>query len=61
MQLPLAPAVRPRADSMRLTALGTGVPRVMRSQFTTSYYLELGNGQKFLFDIGDVSSRPPCH
>jgi ribonuclease BN (tRNA processing enzyme) len=42
---------------MRLTALGTGVPRVMRSQYATSYLLQLGDGQSFLFDIGDVRRR----
>jgi ribonuclease BN (tRNA processing enzyme) len=43
------------AGCMRLTALGTGVPRVTRSQYSTSYLLQLGSGQMFLFDIGDVS------
>jgi len=41
---------------MRLVALGTGVPRVTRSQYGSSYLLQLGNGRSFLFDIGDVSS-----
>ncbi|KAI8470327.1 MAG: beta-lactamase-like protein [Monoraphidium minutum] len=48
-----SPLPPPAADHLRLTALGTGVPRVTRSQYTTSYLLELGSGQSFLFDIGD--------
>jgi hypothetical protein len=42
--------------TLRLTALGTGVPRVSRSQFCTSYLVQLGDAPKrsFLFDIGDV-------
>jgi hypothetical protein len=51
---PAAPTPAP-AGRMRLTALGTGVPRAMRRQYCTSYLLQLGDGRSFLFDIGDVS------
>ncbi len=39
-------------DEMRLTALGTGVPNVQKSQASSCWLLELGNGEKFLFDLG---------
>jgi ribonuclease Z len=35
------------ADEMRITALGTGMPNQ-----SISYLVELGNGDKFLFDMG---------
>lgn len=39
-------------DEIRLIALGTGMPLARRSQAATCWLLELGNGDKFLFDIG---------
>ncbi|UCH47821.1 MAG: MBL fold metallo-hydrolase [Betaproteobacteria bacterium] len=40
------------ADEIRLVALGTGMPLARRSQAATCWLIELGNGDKFLFDIG---------
>ncbi len=37
---------------IRLIALGTGMPAARRSQAATCWLVELGNGDKFLFDIG---------
>ena len=37
---------------IRLIALGTGMPSARRSQAATCWLVELGNGDKFLFDIG---------
>jgi ribonuclease Z len=39
-------------DEMRITALGTGMPNQTKKAVSISYYVELGNGDKFLFDIG---------
>ena len=39
-------------DEMRLTALGTGTPQLRPSQAAASWFLELGNGDKFFFDMG---------
>jgi ribonuclease Z len=43
------------ADEMRVIALGTGRPFVRRAQANTSWLLELGNGDKFVFDFGSGS------
>ncbi|MDH4020382.1 MAG: MBL fold metallo-hydrolase [Xanthomonadales bacterium] len=40
------------ADEMRITALGTGMPNQTRAAVSISYLVELGNGDKFLFDTG---------
>jgi ribonuclease Z len=40
------------ADEMRITALGTGMPNQTKRAVSISYLVELGNGEKFLFDIG---------
>ena len=40
------------ADEMRITALGTGMPNQTKKAVSISYLLELGNGDKFLFDAG---------
>jgi len=37
---------------MRITALGTGMPNQTKRAVSISYLVELGNGEKFLFDIG---------
>ncbi len=39
-------------DEMRITALGTGMPNQTRASVSISFLLELGNGDKFLFDLG---------
>jgi len=39
-------------NEIRLIALGTGMPAARRSQAATCWLVELGNGDKFLFDIG---------
>ncbi|TDJ30506.1 MAG: MBL fold metallo-hydrolase [Gammaproteobacteria bacterium] len=39
-------------NEMRITALGTGMPNQTRAAVSISYLVELGNGDKFLFDIG---------
>jgi ribonuclease Z len=40
------------ADEMRITALGTGMPNQTKAAVSISYLVELGNGEKFIFDIG---------
>lgn len=42
-------------DEMRVIALGTGTPNFRHSQASASWLVELGNGDKFLFDIGTGS------
>ena len=38
---------------MRVTALGTGMPNVITgAQKASGWYVELGNGEKFMFDLG---------
>jgi len=39
-------------DEMRVVALGTGMPSVRPKQAAACFLVELGNGDKFLFDIG---------
>jgi ribonuclease Z len=41
-----------KKDEARLIALGTGMPAARRSQAATCWLVELGNGDKFLFDLG---------
>ncbi len=43
------------ADEMRITALGTGMPNQTKAAASISYLVELGNGDKFLFDVGSGS------
>ncbi len=43
------------ADEMRVIALGTGTPNFRRSQASAAWLVELGNGEKFIFDIGTGS------
>ena len=40
------------SDEMRIIALGTGMPNQTRKAVSISYLVELGNGDKFLFDLG---------
>jgi ribonuclease Z len=43
------------ADEMRIIALGTGMPNQTRSAVSIAYLVELGNGDKFIFDMGSGS------
>ena len=40
-------------DEMRVISLGTGTPNFRRSQASAAWLVELGNGEKFIFDIGE--------
>jgi len=42
-------------DEMRVSACGTGMPAARHRQAATCFLVELGNGDKFLFDIGTGS------
>jgi ribonuclease Z len=42
-------------DEMRVTACGTGMPTVRPKQAAACWLVELGNGDKFVFDIGAQS------
>ncbi len=42
-------------DEIRMIACGTGLPAARRDQAATCWLLELGNGDKFLFDVGTGS------
>jgi len=42
-------------DEMRVVALGTGMPSARPKQAAACFLVELGNGEKFLFDIGSGS------
>ena len=42
-------------DEMRVIALGTDTPLFRRSQASASWLVELGSGEKFIFDIGTGS------
>ncbi len=44
------------SDEMRLISCGTGMPTARESQAATCWLLELGNGDKFLFDVGTGSA-----
>ena len=39
-------------DEMRVVALGTGMPTIRPKQAAACFLVELGNGDKFLFDLG---------
>ncbi|MGF1734953.1 guanitoxin biosynthesis MBL fold metallo-hydrolase GntH [Photobacterium satsumensis] len=39
-------------DEMRITTIGSGNPPVRLGQASTSWLVELGNGDNFIFDIG---------
>ena len=42
-------------DEMRITACGTGMPNARPKQAAACWLVELGNGDKFIFDIGSGS------
>ena len=44
-------------DEMRLIACGTGMPTARPKQAASCWILELGNGDKFLFDVGTGSNE----
>ena len=44
-------------DEMRIIACGTGMPNARPKQAAACWIVELGNGDKFLFDIGLGSSE----
>ncbi len=46
-----------RPDEMRLIACGTGMPTARPKQAASCWLLELGNGDKFIFDIGTGSNE----
>ena len=45
------------ADEMRVIACGTGMPTTRSAQAAACFLVELGNGDKFLFDIGSGSAE----
>jgi ribonuclease Z len=47
-------------DEMRVIALGTGMPNLRPSQMSASWFVELGNGDKFFFDLGTGSISRFC-
>ena len=48
-----------RAEEMRVLACGSGMPMPRLKQAAACFLIELGNGEKFIFDLGRVRS-PPC-
>ena len=44
-------------DEMRVIALGTGMPNARPKQAASCFLIELGNGDKFLFDAGTGSAE----
>ena len=44
-----------KKDEIRLFACGTGLPAARRDQAATCFLAEVGNGDKFLFDVGTGS------
>jgi len=45
------------ADEMRIIACGTGMPTTRSAQAAACFLVELGNGDKFIFDIGSGSAE----
>ncbi|MEM8671874.1 MAG: guanitoxin biosynthesis MBL fold metallo-hydrolase GntH [Planctomycetota bacterium] len=45
------------SDEMRVVACGTGMPTARASQAASCWLVELGNGDKFLFDAGTGSAE----
>ncbi|MGI9402135.1 MAG: hypothetical protein ACR2O0_12830, partial [Rhizobiaceae bacterium] len=46
-----------KPDEMRVTACGTGMPNARPKQAAACFLVELGNGDKFIFDIGTGSAE----
>jgi len=52
------PGTEPIAkDEMRVIACGTGMPTARPSQAAACFLVELGNGDKFIFDVGTGSAE----
>ena len=45
------------SDEMRVIACGTGMPTTRAAQAAACFLVELGNGDKFIFDIGTGSAE----
>ncbi|MHC4955109.1 MAG: guanitoxin biosynthesis MBL fold metallo-hydrolase GntH [Planctomycetota bacterium] len=45
------------ADEMRIVACGTGMPTARPKQAASCWLVELGNGDKFIFDLGTGSAE----
>ncbi len=45
------------SDEMRVVACGTGMPTARPSQAAACFLVELGNGDKFIFDVGTGSAE----
>jgi ribonuclease Z len=45
------------ADEMRVIACGTGMPTTRAAQAAACFLVELGNGDKFIFDLGSGSAE----
>ena len=43
------------ADEMRVIITGSGMPNARKKQASSSVFVELGNGDKFIFDVGSSS------
>ena len=46
---------------IRVIACGTGMPTPRPAQAAACFLMELGNGEKFIFDIGDGAAERPRH
>ena len=46
-----------KPDEMRVIACGTGMPTPRPAQAAACFLVELGNGEKFIFDIGDGATE----
>ncbi|MGI9330811.1 MAG: guanitoxin biosynthesis MBL fold metallo-hydrolase GntH [Gammaproteobacteria bacterium] len=44
-----------QSDEMRIISCGTGMPTARESQAASCWLVELGNGDKFIFDVGTGS------
>lgn len=42
-------------NGLRITTLGSGTPDVRKDQVSSGFLLELGNGDKFIWDLGTGS------
>lgn len=42
-------------DAIRVTTLGSGTPDIRRHQVASGFLIELGNGEKLIFDLGSGS------
>ena len=42
-------------NGLRITTLGSGTPDVRKDQASSGFLLELGNGDKFIWDLGTGS------